>query len=213
MERVREVFRHHLKRFGADHYIYNAVMQAAAFSKDFALCEELFQEMRQLHLEPNAQTYVNMMLAGKLSGQPREKVEHYFREGVTNGAVPAVLRIDTEFQMWMDQLERLGSFTSEKGYLSVNVEGAKATPRDMYALWGWHRSESKFVSRRELVEEQVRSRVHGGKGMVGTVFTKVLRRPWALYNGLFPWDHNGPAYRPPTTFSDAPPHSSAVGNP
>ncbi|EPY22871.1 hypothetical protein STCU_02572 [Strigomonas culicis] len=204
MSRVNHVFRHHLKRFGADHFIYNAVMQAAAFAKDFALCEQLFKEMDTLGLEPNAQTYVNMMLAAKLCGLPRDKCEAYFVEGIQKEMIPSVLRIDTEFQMWMDQLDRLGSFTSGKGYLSVNEEGAKPMPKDMFALWGWHRSESKFVSRDKIIKEQVRSRVHGGKEMVGTVFTKALRRPWALYNGMLPFDFRGPAYRRPTSFKDAP---------
>lgn len=41
MPHIHDIFRYHLKKFGADHYIYNAVMQAAAFAKDLALCERL----------------------------------------------------------------------------------------------------------------------------------------------------------------------------
>jgi pentatricopeptide repeat protein len=208
MGRVMDVYRHYLKRYGADHYIYNAVMQAAAFAKDFDQAEGLFKEMEQLGLEPNCQSYVNMMLAAKLCGLPQEKAEAYFQRAVRAGAMRAVMRIDTEFKMWMDQLDRLGSFTAKTGYLSVNEEGAKPMPSDMWALWGWHRSESKFVSRHALIMEQVRARVHGGKELVGTVYTKTRRQPWAKFNGMLRHDYNGPVFRAPTEFADAPEYTS-----
>ncbi|RNF22115.1 mitochondrial RNA binding complex 1 subunit [Trypanosoma conorhini] len=204
MERVNDIFRHHIKRFGSDHYIYNAVMQAAAFAKDLPRCEQLLGEMRSIGLEPNAQTYVNMMLAVRLAGAPREKAEAYFKEGVKTDALSAVMRLDTEFQMWMDQLERLGSFTAKSGYLSVNEEGAKPMPCDMWALWGWHRSEAKFISRKRMIDEQVRNRVRSGRELVGTVYSKSRRQPWAKYNGMFPFDYNGPARRRGVAFEDAP---------
>lgn len=207
MERVMEVYRHYLKRYGADHYIYNAVMQAAAFAKDYEQAERLFAEMEALGLEPNCQSYVNMMLATKLCGLPEAKAEAYFQRAVKEGAMRSVMRMDTEFRMWMDQLDRLGSFTAKAGFLSVNEEGAKPMPRDMWALWGWHRSEGKFISRHSLVMEQVRARVHGGRELIGTVFAKTKRQPWAKYNGMLPHDFNGPVYRPPTSFADAPPHT------
>lgn len=208
MERVMDVYRHYLKRFGADHYIYNAVMQAAAFARDFEQAEHLFKEMELLGLEPNGQSYVNMMLASRLCGLPLEKAEAYFQRAVKAGAMRAVLRIDTEFKMWMDQLDRFGSFTAERGFLSVNEEGAKPMPRDMWALWGWHRSEGKFISRRDLIMEQVRARVHGGKELIGTVYTKTRRQPWAKFNGMLPYDFKGPVHRKPTTFVDAPEYGS-----
>ncbi|CCW62918.1 unnamed protein product [Phytomonas sp. EM1] len=210
MERVNHIFRHHLKRFGADHYIYNAVMQAAAFAKDFDRCEHLFREMRDVGLEPNAQSYINMMLAGKLSGKSRDDCETYFKEAVKKQAIFAVMRIDVEFSMWMDQLDRLGSFTAGSGYLSVNEEGAKPMPRDMWALWGWHKSEGKFISRKAHIMNHVRCRVHGGKQLIGTVYSKRRRQPWALYNGLLPKDFKGPAYRPPITFTPPSVYSSEV---
>ena len=40
MPRVDAVFLHHVGRFGADHVIYNAVMQACAFAKDVTRCEK-----------------------------------------------------------------------------------------------------------------------------------------------------------------------------
>ncbi|KAK7196744.1 mitochondrial RNA binding complex 1 subunit [Novymonas esmeraldas] len=211
MERVLDVFRHYLKRYGADHYIYNAVMQAAAFAKNFEHAEQLFHEMEVLGLEPNAQSYVNMMLAARLCGLPREKSEAYFKRAVTAGALQAVMRMDTEYTMWMDQLDRLGSFAAASGYLSVNEEGAKPMPRDMWALWGWHRSEGKFVSRHSLIMQQVRARVHGGREMVGTVYTKTLRQPWAKFNGMLPHDFKGPQHRRTITFPDAPPYTNEAG--
>ncbi|KAG5502524.1 hypothetical protein JIQ42_05405 [Leishmania sp. Namibia] len=211
MERVLDVFRHYLKRYGADHYIYNAVMQAAAFAKNYEQAEHLFREMEMLGLEPNAQSYVNMMLAAKLCGLAPEKSEAYFRRAVKDGAMQSVMRIDTEFEMWMDQLNRFGSFTASSGYLSVNEEGAKPMPRDMWAIWGWHRSEGKFVSRHDLIMQQVRARVHGGKELTGTVYTKTRRQPWAKFNGMLRHDYKGPSYRAPTAFPDAPDYTNEAG--
>lgn len=210
MERVNDIFRHHLKRFGGDHYIYNAVMQAAAFAKDYSRCEHLRTEMEAIGLEPNAQTFVNLMLAARLSGQPVAKCEAVFMEGVKRQVIVAVMRVDTEFKMWMDQLDRLGSFTATSGYLSVNEEGAKPMPSDMWALWGWHRTEGKFISRAAMINEQVIRRVHGGRELIGTVYSKTRRQPWAKYNGMLPMDFKGPAYRRPTQFTDAPPHGHEV---
>eukprot|EP00796_Vickermania_ingenoplastis_P010104 gene10104-7071_t len=204
MKNVTEVFRHHLCRFGADHYIYNVVMQAAAFGKRFSQCETMLEEMNRIGLEPNGQTYVNMMLGARLSGLPREKAEKFFKEGVQKGALTAVMRLDTEFQMWMDQLDRLGSFTTS-GHLSINEEGASPMPRDMFAIWGWHKSEAKFRSRKDMIEENVRARVHAGRELIGTVYTKSRRQPWSLYGGMLPHDFNGPPQAPPTSFPDAPP--------
>ncbi|KAI5690600.1 PPR repeat family [Leishmania braziliensis] len=212
MERVLDVFRHYLKRYGADHYIYNAVMQAAAFAKDYEQAEQLFREMEMLGLEPNAQSYVNMMLAAKLCGLPLEKSEAYFKRAVKDGAMRSVMRIDTEFRMWMDQLDRFGSFTASSGYLSVNEEGAKPMPRDMWAIWGWHRSESKFISRHDLIMQQVRARVRCGKELIGTAYIKTRRQPWAKFNGMLPHDYNGPPYRAPTAFPDAPEYTSEAGH-
>lgn len=203
MKRVSHIFRFHLSRFGADHYIYNAVMQAAAFARLFPQCEMMLNEMDRLGLEPNGQTYVNLMLGAKLSGQPVEVMEKYFREAVHRGALQAVMRLDTEFQMWQDQLNRLGSFTTD-GFLSVNKEGASPMPRDMFAIWGWHKSEAKFRSKRDMIQDQVRSRVHCGRELVGTVFTKTRRQPWAKYGGMLRCDFNGPPNAPAATFDDAP---------
>ena len=85
-------------------------------------------DMKAAGLEPNGQTYVNLMLAAKLSGQPKSKAEEHFKEGVRTNALQAVMRLDTEFAMWWDQLERMGSFTAKSGYLSVKEEGATPMP-------------------------------------------------------------------------------------
>lgn len=210
MERVQDIFRHHLKRFGADHYIYNAVMQASAFAKNFSYCEQLFKEMECIGLDPNAQTYVNMMLAAKLCGLPAARSEQYFLLAIKNDALKAVMRLDTEFKMWMDQFDRFGSFTAASGFLSKHTDDkAKPTPEDMWALWGWHRSEPKFISRKDVIRQQVRQMCATGKELTGTLFTKIRRQPWARYNGMLPIDYKGPPYRPPTRFLDAPPHSDA----
>lgn len=103
------------------------------------------------------------MLACKLCNLSRDKIERYFLEGMKNGAFEVIMRADVEFDMWMDQLNRLGSFTAKKGFLSVKDEDAKPMPRDMWALWGWHRTESKFVSRADMIKEQIQSRVNNGQ--------------------------------------------------
>jgi pentatricopeptide repeat protein len=211
MPRVDEIFRHHVKRFGADHVIYNAVMQALAFAKDYERCLTLHKEMGRVGLAPNTQTVVNLMLAAKLCGKPKETAEAFFTDGIRTGAIEAVMRLDVEFQMWWDQLERLGSFTSTAGHLSVKDEGAKPMPKNVFALWGWDRSERKFVSRKEAIREQVQLQTRQGRHLFGTAFTKHLRQPWASYKGMLPFDYKGPApSRESISFEDAPnPHASA----
>lgn len=203
---VRKVLLHHIKRFGADHAIYNAVLQAFAFAKDMESCKILVEEMKSLGLTPNAQTYVNMMLACKMAGLPKAKAEEYFLEGIKSGALDAVMRLDTEFQMWWDQFERLGSFTSSSGLLSVNEEGAKPMPKNMWALWGWDRTERKFQSRKAYVSEQAQLVLGGRSEMAGTLYTAAKRQPWSKYRGLLPFDFKGPSKkRPSLSFKDAPP--------
>lgn len=204
MARVLEVFQHHVKRFGADHCIYNAVMQAYAFAKDLEKCKSLFEEMKVVGLDPNTQTFVNLMLASKLAGEPRDKVEEWFTLGVKSEALVPVVRLDTEFQMWWDQFERLGSFT-KNGMLSVNEEGASPKPTDMWATWGWDRRlERKFVSREEYVRSEITRRIGVGRGLYGTVFSNVKRRPWSVYKGLLRHDWIGPQSKPARDFADAP---------
>lgn len=193
IDRVQEVFQHHIKAFGADHCIYNVVMQAYAFAKDLERCKALYAEMKAIGLDPNAQTYVNLMLASKLGGEGREKVEEWFTMAVKDGALMPVVRLDTEFQMWWDQLERMGSFTSAEGFLANNEEGAKAKPTDMWATWGWDRRlERKFVSRNEYIRDEIARRTGSGKALYGSVYQSVKRRPWASYKGLLPYDWSGP---------------------
>lgn len=219
LPRVDAVLQRHIARFGADHIIYNVVMQARAFGRDFSGCEQIFKAMKAVAplapspsaeaggetmattdasaLVPNGQTYVNMMLAVRLCDKPKELAEHYFKEGVSTGALQAVMRLDTEFAMWWDQLERLGSFTSSSGHLANKVEGAKPMPRNMWALWGWGRDERKFVSRAQLIRERAADALTAptrrtALGLYGTVYDSVRRQPWAKYQGLFPWDRSGP---------------------
>ena len=217
MPRVDEIFKAHVKRFGADHVVYNAVMQAAAFAKDIDRCEQLVEEMKGFDLVPNAQTIVNLMLAVHIKGEPKERAEAYFTEGVRIGALKPVMRLDTEFKMWWDQIERMGSFTSGKGFLSSKEEGAKPMPKDMWALWGWDRDERKFADRKERIQHEVDRRVNTRTVMRGTVYTKYHREPWAKYRGLFPWDTRKPftEHRPHWDtdrgpFSDRPPVSGSV---
>ena len=209
--KVDEIFRHHVKRFGVDHVIYHAVMQSLAFAKEYDRCLSLYSEMSKIGLAPNAQTIVNLMLAAKLSGKPKEKAEEFFTEGIRTGALDAIMRLDVEFQMWWDQLERMGSFTAPQGFLSVKEEGAVPIPRDMFALWGWDNNERKFVSRRDAIREQVQLQTRRGKNLFGTVFTKYRRQPWANYKGMLPWDVKGPRARQPVVdFSDAPSPSHSM---
>lgn len=193
--KLEEIFRHHCARFGADHMIYNAVMQAFAFAKDLPRCTAMFQEMKDRGLVPNGQTYVNLMLAAKLSGKSKKEAESYFHEAVQNGSLTAVMRLDTELSMWWDQMERLGSFSAPSGLLSNKEEGAKPLPRDMWATWGWdRRTERKFITQRAQVEDRAASILGDRRRgeMAGTVYKLIRRQPWASYRGMLPWDYNGP---------------------
>eukprot|EP00658_Telonema_sp_P-2_P071425 TRINITY_DN60682_c0_g1_i2.p1 TRINITY_DN60682_c0_g1~~TRINITY_DN60682_c0_g1_i2.p1 ORF type:complete len:241 (-),score=38.51 TRINITY_DN60682_c0_g1_i2:18-740(-) len=226
---IRDRFQHHVKRFGADHSSYNAVMQACAFAGQVERCQQLFDEMVQIHLIPNAQSYVNMMLARKLAGEPREKLEAIFKEGVRTGALTAVMRLDTEFTMWYDMLTRLGSFKGNQGvaakdpetmtrlsaahsvpqggYLSSPEGDSKPMPSDMWATWGWDSTlERKFVPRSERVKYEVDRRLGGGRDLYGSVFSKMKRRPWTRYTGMLRHDWVGPQIGLiPKNFSSAPP--------
>lgn len=229
MQLVDAVFQHHVKRFGADHACYNAVMQACAFAGHLERCQQLFDEMVRIHLIPDGQSFVNMMLAKKLAGEPKEKIEAVFKEAVRVGALTAVMRLDTEFAMWYDMLTRLGSFTGnqgaaakdpetmarlsvsqtppEGGYLSVVEEGAKPMPTDMWATWGWDSVvERKFVPRSERVHHEVLRRLGGGRDLYGSVYSKVKRRPWTRYTGMLLHDWKGPKTGTiPPSFPSAPP--------
>jgi hypothetical protein len=191
MGRVNETFRHHVKRFGADHVVYNAAMQARAFAKDYDGAVALAAEMEQLGLEPSAQTYFNLIFAAKMAGKPRSNAEEHFQRGVTRGALNAVMRLDTEFEMWWQQLERMGSFEADTGYLSNKEEGAKPLPKDPFAIWGWDNSERKFVTRREAVRAEVNRRTRSA-GMTGTVYGSVAREPWFKWRGVSRADIRGP---------------------
>jgi pentatricopeptide repeat protein len=191
MERVNAVFQSHVRRFGADHIVYNAVMQAKAFAKDYDGARSLFEEMDRLGLEPNAQSYVNMMLAAKLAGKPAQVAEEHFQRAINAKALTAVMRLDTEFQMWWAQLEKMGSFTAKEGYLSNKVEGAAPLPRDPFAIWGWDRDERKFSTPRAAVKAEVHRQTRSG-GMTGTVHSAVAREPWFKYRGMRPFDIHGP---------------------
>ena len=191
-EKVQQIFQHYVRRYTADHVIYNVVMQASAFGKDLQRCVDLLAEMRRIGLQPNAQTFINMMLACTLCGRPSNEAEHYFKEAVRLGALVPVMRLDTEFKMWMDQIERMGSFSGTKGYLAHNKnEGAKARPVDMWALWGWDKSERKFATKRHLINCEVVRQVKNN-ALVGTVYSKHKRQPWAKYQGMLRYDFKGP---------------------
>jgi hypothetical protein len=216
LPRIDEIFAQHLKRFGADHLIYNSVMQARAFGRDFEGCEKMLKDMKAAPsalpdgrtgseatdastLVPNAQTYINMILAVQLCGKPRELGEQYFKEAVASGALQAVMRLDTEFAMWWDQLLRLGSFSSSSGHLSNKEEGATPMPQNMWALWGWGRDERKFAPRSTSISQRAEDAVgspnnfRGKMRVQGSVFENVRRQPWAKYQGLLPFDFKGPA--------------------
>lgn len=211
LPRCDAVMRHHVARFGPDHTIYNAVMQAAAFAKDMARCTALFREMETQELVPNAQSYVNLMLAVNVCGLPRERAFSYFEEGTRSGAFQPVMRLDTEFQMWWDQIQRMGSFTSAAstdkgkntrgtaatdgdreplaipnnggGFLASAAVGAKPRPRDLWALWGWDRDERKFIGRRQRIRQQIAQQAGGGEFAV-TLYKKHQRQPWYKYRGM-----------------------------
>jgi len=193
LSRVEDVFRHHISRYGADHIIYNAVMQAYAFAKQFDKCLAVYTEMDSVGLDPNAQTYVNMMLAVHLCGKPIDIAKSYWKEAVRTRAITPVLREDYEFSMWMQQFERMGSFTAKKGFLSNNEEGAKEVPENMWALWGWDRDERKFLSRRERIQQEIQRQTNSGKFHRGKVVSSYKRTPWYKYKGMFPWDYSGPS--------------------
>ena len=145
--------------------------------------------MKSLGLQPNGQTVVNMMLAHKLSGSSKEKAEQYFQEGVRLHALQPVMRLDTEFAMWWSQLERMGSFTSKSGFLSVNKEGAKPMPgryvrtvrvgQQREKIYDRERADtvgdSPAGAKRELLFGNRLYKV--SSGAVGTL-------PWDVANGL-----------------------------
>lgn len=223
--KIEQVFAQHVERFGVDHIIYNAVLQAVAFSRDLPRCQEIFIEMQQQGLVPNAQTYVNMMLACRLEGKEnsKDKASKYFNEAVQTGALESVVRLDTEFQMWWDQLTRMGSFTekekeheqqsSSSSFLATAAkeEGAKPLPEDPFALWGWDsRAERKFDTKFGHVRRAVINQNRGGRSL-GSVFNSYNREPWHRYKGMLKWDFNGPPKKVPDSprspFEDAPPSS------
>jgi hypothetical protein len=206
LPRVETIFQAHVERFGVDHLVYNAALQAVAFARDLPRCEEMLREMVALRLEPNAQTYVTMMLAARLAANSKEKARSFFDEAVRTGALHAVMRLDTEFEMWWAQLERMGSFTESRGYLSVNEEGARPRPRDVFAIWGWDRDERKFRSRQEYIAEEAQKRTMGGAVTAGTVWSSYKREPWWKNKGMRRADFVGPPKRGPSRFfADAPP--------
>ena len=218
LPRIEAVLAAHVARFGADHVIYNAAMQAVAFARDVPRVLQLKAEMESLGLEPSAQTFVNCMLACFLGGRPKEEAFAHFKAGVQSGALSAVMRLDTEFDMWWDQFTRLGSFTggkdnAQKGWLTnaAKEEGAKPMPRDMFAIWGWDRTERKYISKMAYRWEEVnrRGNQYHGSGF-GAKYQSVVREPWFKYKGTFPWDFKGPQVPPRTRramqtfFQDAP---------
>lgn len=231
LSKIDDIFTAHVERFGVDHIIYNAVLQAVAFSRtpdSLSRCEEIFREMQTQGLAPNAQTYVNMMLAAKLvkgdakigddDKKRRDVANKYFTQGVQSGALEAVMRLDTEFQMWWDQLNRMGSFSSSvtnnnsekknNGFLSVNDEGAVPLPRDPFAIWGWDsRTERKFGTLQNRIHQQVFAQKAASRGL-GSVFNSYKREPWHRYKGMFPHDFKGPPKKmqesPNSPFEDAP---------
>lgn len=211
LARVQEAFAAHVERFGADHLVYNAVMQARAFAKDYDGAVALFKEMKSIDLIPNAQTYFNLMFAAKMAGKPKQLAETHFQNAVAAKALGAVVRMDVEFEMWWSQMDRMGSFTAKEGYLSNKEEGAVPLPRDPFAIWGWDRSERKFVSHRDAVKAEADRRTRAG-GMTGAVYNSVLREPWWKFRGTRPYNYKGPAWNKEfrDVNADAP---SAVINP
>eukprot|EP00759_Apiculatamorpha_spiralis_P033239 PhF_6_TR3458/c0_g1_i2/m.5049 len=193
--KVEEIFRHHVQTFGADHVIYNVVMQAFAFAKEYDRAFALFQEMGNLGLVPNGQSYVNMMLASRLSKKPMEITKQFWADAVRCGAMQPVVRMDYEFELWMKQFDRLGSFSPDSnGYLSTkHEEGAVEVPRDMFALWGWDRNERKFIPRNSRVRYEVRKQTMSGAFLRGRLQSNFRRKPWYKYKGMFPWDFKGPS--------------------
>lgn len=191
MPRVEQIFRAHVERFGADHVIYNAAMQAAAFARDIDRVKSLFAEMQTLGLEPSAQSFVNVILALKLCGRPKEAAFEVFSDAVRTGAMQSVMRMDTEFDMWWSQLDRMGSFTAPYGYLANKDEGAVPLPRDPFAIWGWDATERKFESPQRAAKFEARRR-GAEQGVNGTVHAGYRREPWAKRRGLAYYDFKGP---------------------
>ncbi|KNH05466.1 pentatricopeptide repeat-containing protein [Perkinsela sp. CCAP 1560/4] len=192
--RVEEIFEHHIKRFGRDHIIYNAVMQAKGFAGDFDGAKIVFEEMKKHELSPNAQSYFNMMFAARSARKPIEIVRAYWDEAVQTQCIRPTLRADFEFKMWMDQLDRMGSFTTT-GFLSNNEEGASMIPSNMWATRGWdERSEPKHPTRARHLKEEAARRGAPGK-LLRSSFAQYERRPWHQYKGMYPWDYRGPSRR------------------
>jgi len=192
LPRVEEIFKHHSDRFGHDHIIYNAVMQAKGFANDYEGAEALFEEMKRREITPNAQSYFNMMFAGRRANKPMEAIRAYWDEAVKTQSINPILRADYEFGMWMAQIDRMGSFTTT-GYLSNNEEGASEIPSEMWATDGWdERSEPKFPSRTQRIKEEAVRRAAPGK-LVKSSHMYHERRPWYMFKGMFPWDYRGPS--------------------
>ena len=124
--------------------------------------------------------------------------EAFWDEAVREKAITPTLRADYEFKMWMAQFERIGSFTSGHGFLSVNEEGAAPRPRNMWALWGWDRTERKFISARDRVRQEADRQIAPGNRIGRSLVSSLQRRPWYRYKGMFPWDFRGPR---PSEFS------------
>ena len=189
--RVEQIFKHHIKRFGHDHIIYNAVMQARGFARDFDGAEALFNAMKENDLEPSAQSYVNMIFASRMTKKPIEVAKKYWADAVKTESIVPVLREDFEFEMWLKQIDRMGSFTTT-GFLSNNEEGASEFPSNVWATNGWdERSEPKFPTRKKLIRDEAKMRASPGK-MVRTTFSFYERRPWYHFKGMYPWDYYGP---------------------
>jgi len=215
--KVEAVLAHHVERYGPDHLVYNAAMQAFAFGRDLNRVLELRSDMEAMGLVPNGQTYVNLMLAAKLCGKDKAAVQSYFMEAIQRGALQSVMRLDTEFEMWWSQLNRMGSFNTANTYLGNTRgavgEGAKPMPSNMWAIWGWDRTERKYRSRRDMIRDSTEDILGSSfvKDLTGSVYRNIRRQPWAKYRGLLPYDFKGPllsrssrrAHGGP--FADAPP--------
>ena len=191
LPRIEQIFEHHIKRFGHDHIVYNAAMQAKGFARDFAGAEALFEAMKQNDLEPSAQSYINMIFAARITAKPLEVARKYWDEAVKSGSIMPILRTDFEFEMWLKQIDRMGSFTT-KGFLSNNEEGASEIPQNVWATSGWdERSEPKFPTRNRRIKDEAELCARPGK-VYKSPFGYMTRRPWYHYKGMFPWDYSGP---------------------
>lgn len=196
--KVDAILEHHVSKFGPDHLVYNAAMQAVAFSRDYARVLQIKGDMEAIGLAPNGQTYVNLMLAAKLSGKTKADAQAHFMEAIQRGALQAVMRLDTEFEMWWNQLSRMGSFSTPNTYLGNTRgpagEGAKPMPSNMWAIWGWDRTERKYRSRAQAIKESTEDVLGASfaKELSGSVYRNIRRQPWAKYRGLLPYDYKGP---------------------